>query len=492
MRTADGRGGATAVLIATCVSALVVNANTSAVSILLPAISRDVGSSVAQLQWAVTAYSLVGAAVIVTSGTMGDIFGRRRIFLYGLLLFIVSCVWIGLSDSGWAVIAGRAVQGASGATILACGMSLISVATTGDAQVRAVSLWGGASAVGASVGPLLGGALVDIAGWQGLFWVDAVIAAACVPVTLRGVAESSDPTRPRDIDVLGTVLIAVVLVPVILALTEGSSWGWLSLATLGCFALSAGALVAFVAVEKRSAAPLLDLAMLRNGRLVGATLVILIGAAAINGLMYILSIYLQDPATLHMSPLTAAVATLPAMLGMLVISLFVSAIAARLGTRQTIGLGFVISTVGFGVLAGTRLDWEYAMFVLPLVAIAVGMGLTNGPASAMATTVVPATQVGAASGVSNMARYVGSAVAVAACAAVYSGVAANATAAWAAAGDAVAKGMARASLLLTIMSAVGILLCLLARRHRVAHPDSSHVAQAAAAVAHTVPARAAD
>ncbi|GAA1742704.1 MFS transporter [Luedemannella helvata] len=486
---AQGRGGTTAVLLATCVSALVVNANTSAVSILLPAISRDVGSSVTQLQWAVTAYSLVGAAVIVTSGTMGDIFGRRRIFLYGLLLFIVSCVWIAMSESGWSVIAGRAVQGASGATILACGMSLISVATSGDAQVKAVSLWGGASAVGASLGPLLGGALVDIVGWQGLFWVDAAIAVLCVPVTLRGVAESNDPKRPRHVDVAGTVLIAVVLVPVILGLTEGSGWGWLSLGTLACFALSAAALVAFVAVERRSAAPLLDLGMLRNGQLVGATLVILIGAAAINGLMYVLSIYLQDPATLHMSPLMAAVATLPAMVGMLVISVLVSAIAARIGTRQTIGLGFVVSTVGFAILAATQQDWGYSMFVLPLVAIAVGLGLTNGPASAMATTVVPTAQVGAASGISNMARYVGSAVAVAACAAVYGGVAGSAQAAGAAAGDAVAKGMARASLLLTIMSAVGIVLCLLARRHRVARPDLARVAQAAAAVAQTVPTR---
>ena len=138
--------GARGVLLVTCLSTLVVNANTSAVSILLPAISADTGMSVTTLQWAVTGYSLVGAATIVTSGSLGDVFGRKRIFQLGLLLFIASCVLIALSDSGGMVIAGRCIQGASGATILACGLSLLSVANPGEGQLRAVSLWGAAAA----------------------------------------------------------------------------------------------------------------------------------------------------------------------------------------------------------------------------------------------------------------------------------------------------------------------------------------------------------
>ncbi|HSE94900.1 MAG TPA: MFS transporter, partial [Methylomirabilota bacterium] len=150
------------VLAATCLSTLVVNANTSAVSILLPAISADTGMDVTTLQWAVTGYSLVGAAVIVTSGSLGDVFGRKRIFQLGLLLFVVSCVFIAVSSSGEAVIIGRFVQGAAGATILACGLSLLSVANSGQEQLRAVSLWGAAAAVGAAAGPLLGGVLVEV------------------------------------------------------------------------------------------------------------------------------------------------------------------------------------------------------------------------------------------------------------------------------------------------------------------------------------------
>src|SRR5918993_1071361 len=188
--SAGGRRNATGTLIATCVSALVVNANTSAVSILLPAISKDTGTSVSTLQWAVTGYSLVGAATIVTSGALGDVFGRRRIFLGGLLLFVASCALIALSSSGGGVIAGRCIQGAAGSTILACGMSLISAANTGKGQLRAVTLWGAASAIGAASGPLVGGVLAETTGWQGLFWIDATIAALCIPLTIARISES--------------------------------------------------------------------------------------------------------------------------------------------------------------------------------------------------------------------------------------------------------------------------------------------------------------
>src|ERR671910_2179635 len=255
---ADGavnRAAAGGVLAAACVSALVVNANTSAVTILLPAISTDVDAPVDQLQWAVTGYSLVGAAVIVTSGALGDVFGRRKVFLGGLALFIASCALIALSTSAAGVIGGRMIQGASGATILACGMSLLSVASSGKGQLKAITLWGAASAAGAALGPLVGGVLVEATGWQGLFWIDAVIAAACIPLTWFAVKESRDPDRPRSIDFAGTLLIAVILVPLVLALSEGADWGWLSAATIGCLVISALGAIGFVAVERRGTPP---------------------------------------------------------------------------------------------------------------------------------------------------------------------------------------------------------------------------------------------
>ena len=286
---------ATGVLLATCISTLVVNANTSAVSILLPAISDDTGTYVTTLQWAVTGYSLVGAAVIVTSGSLGDVFGRKRVFQLGLILFVVSCILIALSSSGGAVIAGRFIQGAAGATILACGLSLLSVANTGQEQLRAVSLWGAAAAVGAAAGPLVGGVLVDLTGWQGLFWIDAGVAVGCMALTASTVSESRDPNRSRTIDYVGAVLIALTLSPVVLAMSEGSDWGWLSVRTIGCLVVAVASGFGFVAVEQRVAVPLLDLTLLRNRVLVGSTIAILIGAGTINGLMYLLSLYFQNP-----------------------------------------------------------------------------------------------------------------------------------------------------------------------------------------------------
>ena len=350
----QARATAGGVLAATCISTLVVNANTSAVSILLPAISEDTGMSVNTLQWAVTGYSLVGAAVIITSGSLGDVFGRKRIFQLGLLLFVVSCVLIALAQSGGMVIAGRLIQGASGATILACGLSLLTVATSGENQLRSVSLWGAAAAVGAAAGPLLGGLLVDITGWQGLFWIDAGVAVGCMVLTYVTVSESRDPDRPPTIDYAGTVLVALTLVPLILGVSKSGDWGWISVETLGCFALSIVAGYAFVKVEQRVKIPLLDLQLLRNRILVGATLAILIGAGTINGLMYLLSLYFQNPAALGFSPLEAGLATLPATVGLVVVAPLVPRLAKKLGGRQTIGAGFLISTVGFAAIGFTH------------------------------------------------------------------------------------------------------------------------------------------
>jgi EmrB/QacA subfamily drug resistance transporter len=475
------------VLAATCLSTLVVNANTSAVSILLPAISEDTGMSVDTLQWAVTGYSLVGAAVIVTSGSLGDVFGRKRVFQLGLLLFVASCVLIALSTNGGMVIAGRMIQGAAGSTILACGLSLLSVANSGQAQLRAVSLWGAAAAVGAAAGPLVGGVLVDLTGWQGLFWIDAGVAVVCILITGATVAESRDPNRPRSIDFAGSVLVALTLAPLILALSEGSEWGWTSLATLGCIAGSIVAGVAFVAVEKRVPVPMLDLALLRNRILVGSTVAILIGAGTINGLMYLLSLYFQDPVALAFSPLQAGLATLPATVGLVVVAPLVPKLAAKFTGRIVVAAGFAITAVGFAVIGVTQADWRYGAFVLPLIAVAVGMGLSNGPASSASTACVPAHQVGEASGVSNMARYVGAAVATALAASIYSSVTASRTASGSSPADALATGLGTASWVMAIFSAAGVLMAVLMGRHRAAQGTLADAAASAAAVSHTLP-----
>lgn len=473
-------------LIATCVSALVVNANTSAVSILLPSISDDTGMPVTTLQWAVTGYSLVGAATIVTSGALGDVFGRRRIFLGGLILFVLSCVLIAVSTTGGGVIAGRCIQGAAGSTILACGMSLISAANTGKEQLRAVTLWGAAAAIGAAAGPLVGGLLVDTTGWQGLFWIDAAIALACVPLTLTMIAESRDPGRPRSIDFAGTVLIATILAPIIFALSKGPDWGWLSGKTIACFLVSIGSAIAFVMVEKRRSAPLLDLRLLRNKLLVGTTLAILLGAGTLNAIMYIISLYFQNPAGLGMSAFEAGLATLPVAAAAVVLAPLITPVVGKIGARTTIALGFIIMTAGFVVLAFVQDSWKYSAFVLPLIAVAAGMSLQNGPSSSISTASVEPKDVGAASGISNMARYVGAAVMTAIVASIYATVSANRTAAGDPQDVALAAAVSRTAIAMGIWCALGIGLALLAGRHRPAMPGGLEYAAAAASTSHTL------
>jgi MFS family permease len=484
-RAVDVKAGG-GVLAAACVSAFVVNANTSAVSILLPAISKDLDAPVAQLQWAVTGYSLVGAAVIVTSGALGDVFGRRKIFLGGLVLFIGSCALIALSSGAAGVVGGRMIQGASGATILACGMSLLSVASSGAGQLKAITLWGAASAAGAAIGPLLGGVLVDSTGWQGLFWIDAGLALACVPITLTSVAESRDPNRPQAIDWAGTVLIALALGPIILALSKGADWGWTSGRTLGCFVVAILATIGFVLVEQRATAPLVDLQLLRNAVLVGSTLAILIVAGVLNALMYLLSLYFQDPAAFGMSAFDAGLATLPAAAGMIAITPLIAPFAVKVGGRVAVGLGFLLAVIALVALSFVEASWSYAMFVIPLVALAIGLGVANGPASSGSTAAVSEDQVGAASGISNMARYIGSSVAVAAAGLVYTTVTQNHLDDGATQSDALASGLAAACVMMAIWAALGVVLIRLMKRV-VPRSRAIDRAAAAAATTHTIP-----
>jgi MFS family permease len=339
-----------------------------------------------------------------------------------------------------------------------------------------------------ALGPLLGGVLVDTTGWQGLFWIDAAIAAVCIPVTLARVQESSDPHRSRSIDYLGSVLIALVLAPVVLALSKGVDWGWLSVATLGCFAVAIVSAFAFVRVERRAEAPLVDLHLLRNQVLVGATLAILIVAGTINALMYVLSLYFQDPAALDLNAFQAGLATLPAAAGMIAITPLIAPLATKIGGGRAVALGFLLSAAGFAVLAFVQSSWAYGAFVGPLIALAVGLGIANGPASSGSTAAVSADQVGQASGISNMARYIGGSVAVAAIAMIFNSVINSHVESGESQADALAAGLGAASLTMAIWCACGVGLIVLLRRLR--GRESGRAVDRAAAAAgslHTIP-----
>jgi MFS family permease len=302
-------------------------------------------------------------------------------------------------------------------------------------------------------------------------------------IAAAAVGESRDPDRPRTIDYAGGVLVALTLTPLVLAVSKGSDWGWTSPATLGSLAVSVVSGFAFVAVERRVQVPMLDLGLLRNRVLVGSTVAILIGAGTINALMYVLSLYFQDPSTLDLSPLEAGMATLPATVGLVVVAPLVPKMATKLGGRQVVGLGFAVTAAGFGWVGLAGSDWRYAAFVVPLVLIAVGMGMSNGPASAASTACVPANQVGEASGVSNMARYVGAAVATALAATVYSTVTANQVDSGHAAAEALTSGLQATAWVMAGICLAGVVMAVVMGRH--AGPSGTLEDSAAAAAAHT-------
>jgi MFS family permease len=379
------------------------------------------------------------------------------------------------------------IQGASGATILACGMSLLSVSASGRGQMKAITLWGAMSAAGGALGPLIGGVLVDTTGWQGLFWINAGIAAACVPLTLRTVEESRDPDAPQSIDWAGTFLVALALAPLILALSKGGDWGWFSAATLGSLAVSVIGAVLFVVVERRAAAPLVDLALLRNKVLVGATLAILIVAGTINGLMYVMSLYFQDPEAFGMSAFEAGLATLPAAAAMIAITPVITPLAHRMGGAPAVALGFGLAALGFAAMAFVESSWAYAAFVLPMVAVSIGLGLANGPASAGSTAAVAPEEVGQASGISNMARYIGAAVAVAIVASIFNASINNNLDDGASQADALAAGLGSACVMMAIWAAAGVLLVRLLAGRRLREIRAVHRAAAAASTTHTIP-----
>jgi Na+/melibiose symporter-like transporter len=283
------------------------------------------------------------------------------------------------------------------------------------------------------------------------------------------------------------VLIAVILVPLVLALSEGPSWGWVSLATIGCFVISVLGAVGFVLVEQRVAAPLVNLALLRNVILVGATLAILIVAGAINALMYILSLYFQNPAAFGLSPLEAGLATLPAAAAMIAMTPLITPLAVKIGAGRAVALGFGLAAVAFAALVFVTASWTYAAFVVPLVAIAAGLGLANGPASSASTAAVAPQEVGQASGISNMARYIGGSLFVAAVSTIYNAAANNHLKAGESTADALAAGLSRSSFLLAIACAAGVGLLALMARQRLRKTRTIDRAAAAAASVHTIP-----
>ena len=416
-RPAAGRKWGT--LAAVCTALFVVAVNTTAVNTLLPAIADFLHASVSSLGWVVSIYLLVTAAFIVTGGELGDILGRRKIFLLGIALYAVASVVIALAQAQWVVILGRGLQGLGAAILMPGSLALIDVAFPEEEQGTAIGIWGAIGGLGVALGPLLGGFLMEVASWQGLFWFNLPLLGVAAGVTRWAAAESRDESGPRAVDAAGIALFAGGMFALVLALNWAPTSGWGSPRVLALFAAAGGLLGMFTLLEPRLHCPLVHFARFRSLPFVGANLATFVLMWVFIATLYYFNLYVQHPLLLNLSPISAALAVLPLNLGLFVLSLNSGRILGRFGAQRTITTGMVLLAVGCFLLSRVAVDTTYASLWFPLVLVGLGLGLTYSPASAAAVRAVPRENAGEASGINNMSRYLGATIAIALTTALY-------------------------------------------------------------------------
>jgi EmrB/QacA subfamily drug resistance transporter len=392
----------------------------TAVNVALPSIQEDFGASLSALEWTVNAYTLTFAVLLVTGGRLGDIFGRRRMFLFGVVVFALASATIGFAPSeGW-LVASRAVQGVGAAFMMPGTLSIISNAFPPEERGKAIGTWAGVSAIALAVGPLLGGWLTEDVSWRAIFFINLPVAIGAVIVTLFAAHESRDETVGRTVDLPGIAGITVSLTALVFALVEGNSWGWGSPKIIGLLALSVVALAAFVVVEKRAVAPVVDFDALRSRQFLGANIVAFMVSFGMLAMFFFLALYMQN--ILGFSPLEAGVRFLPATVVIIFAGPIAGRLADRFGPRPLMTAGMLITAVSLFWQSRIGVDTSYGFLAPAFVLMGLGMGLVMSPMSMAAMNAVDRTKAGVASGTLSMFRMVGGTFGVAALGALVSSV----------------------------------------------------------------------
>jgi EmrB/QacA subfamily drug resistance transporter len=394
------------------------------VNVALPSIQHALHFSTGSLQWIVNAYALSFGGFLLLGGRAGDLFGRRRLFVIGITLFSAASLFNGLAWSAPALVVGRTIQGLGGALVSPAALSVLTTTfAEGRDRARALGVWSAVAVGGGAVGLLMGGVLTQLASWEWVFFVNVPVGIATLVLALRFVPESRAAGAAGRMDVLGAVSITGGLMLLVYALVNAQSAGWTSPETLGLFVLSAGLLVAFVALQMRLRHPLIRLALFRRRSLSGANVAMLLAASGMFAMFFFLTIYVQE--VLGFDPLRAGLAFLP-MTGVIIIGAGIAqAVVGRTGPRLLAGAGLVLAATGLLMLIGIPVDGTYAGNLLPgLLVFSMGMGLTFVPVTLMATAGVGPEDAGFASGLLNTAQQIGGALGLA----VLSTLAANSTA----------------------------------------------------------------
>ncbi|HTX62388.1 MAG TPA: MFS transporter [Acidimicrobiales bacterium] len=405
-RSAAGRW----VLLATVLGSSLAAIDSTVVGIALPVIGRDFHVPLVSVQWVVTGYLLMLASLLVVGGTLGDRFGRRRVFLVGVVWFALSSAACAAAPDAPVLIATRAVQGVGAALLVPASLAIVEAAFVEKDRGRAIGAWSGLGGVATAAGPLVGGYLVTAVSWRWIFLLNVPLAVVIL-ITSVHVPESFDEAAPR-VDLAGSVLTVVSLAGVTYALVEGAALGWLAAPVLASLALGVVAAAGFLAVERRTSEPILPLALLRNRQLVAANGVTLLVYAGLGAALFLLPVQLE--VVDGYSPFEAGLALVPLTFVMLVLSAPSGRLSSKIGPRLQMTVGPVVVGAGLALLARTSSGTSYPSVVLPaMLVFGLGLGITVAPLTSTALGAVSDQHSGLASALNNDVARIGGLIAVA-------------------------------------------------------------------------------
>jgi EmrB/QacA subfamily drug resistance transporter len=390
------------VLIGSCTGLFVLMLDSTVVTLALPAIRPDLDASADDLQWVQNAYLLTLTATVVTAGRLGDIFGRRRIFVIGMAIFGAGSLLAGAANDPDVLIVARVAQGIGGAALLTLSLALTSDAFPPEQRARALGIWAAVSAIALAIGPLVGGVLIELASWRWIFFVNVPVVVAGVAILVTRGWETRDETASSRVDLPGVGMLALGLTAIVYALVEADEAGWDSVQTIGLLLGGIAVLAGFHRFEGQREAPLVDFSLFRNRPYLGASAAAFGLVGAYWTVMYFEPQYLQG--TLDYSPTAAGALILPITVPMVLFSPFSGRLIGRFGARATMTVGMLFGLVGL-VLIAVRQDSSDIAGLLPgYLCFGIALALVYAPMSTAAMAAMPPEKAGIASGVLAMDR----------------------------------------------------------------------------------------
>ncbi len=381
------------------------------VNVALPTMQRDLHVSLSQLEWVVIAYALTFASLLITGGKLADLYGRRRIFVVGLVVFSLSSLACGLAPSASFLIGARAVQGAGAALMNPATLSIIVATFAPKQRGQAIGIWAGVSALALAIGPLAGGLITQHLNWNWIFFINVPIGALAIVVSQLVIRESRDTSVEQSIDLPGLATSIGFLFALSYALVEGNRHGWTSPEILGLFAASVVLFAAFVLLEHRQRLAMLDLSLFRIGAFTGANTVALLVTLSMFGVFFFVSLYVQK--ILHYSPTQAGATFLPMVLLISFIAPISGKLSDRIGSRWLMGGGMTLLGISLLLYERVGIHSNFWTLLPQMIVGGVGMAMTMSPMASAAMGAVPVEKAGVGSGVLNSFRQVGGSLGIA-------------------------------------------------------------------------------